>query len=860
MNRFYRALLRLYPTGFRSEYEHELLATFEARAREHSGALAPLFTAFDAITDAVPNAIGAHWDILIQDLRYAVRSLGKTPGFVVTAILVIALGVGANTAAFSLADFVLLRPLAFPEPEQLFELNTSYPNGTNNNMSPANLRDYRTSNHTASGLGAVWRRSVNLVGKGEPRRLETARVTPDLMPTIGVGAYAGRIISPEDSVDGRVIILSYGLWRTHFGGDRGIIGTSVQLEGEPFTVIGVMPPSFMFPSRDTEAWTALILREENYVDRSDTFLEVFGRLRPGVSFEQARKDFEVIGARLAQQYPNDNADSGALLLGLRDKLGPRARVLVLALCGAALCILLLACANLASLLIARATSRARELAVRAALGAGPERLVRQLITESMGLALIGGLVGIGAAIAGLPLLSRLVPNSLPIAALPTIDARVLALAVAFVAITGLAFGVGPALGASRSRALDALREGIRGGGGRTRRIRAGLVIVEVAASVVLLITSGLLIRAVMRIQANDIGFRPENVLTLRTQLPYPRYAITARRDQFYARVLENIRALPGVQGASYVTGLPMTMKGGIWNVEKVDGVEYKDASNGASFRTLTPDYFSTMSIPLRAGRDVSDTDTREAPPVIVVSQSFAEKYWPKQNPIGRRATIGGAERTVIGVVGEVLVRGPERVSEPQVYIPAKQMPDSSFMSYPPKDLVVRTTTPSATILPAIRRIVHEADPEQSISHVRPMTEIVEGETASRLTQLRVLGALSLIALLISGIGIHGLLTFTVSRRSHELGVRRALGEQAASILRRVLQEGMALAAVGVVAGIVLAYFSARTMNALLYGIKPSDPLTFSAAATLCFVVAVLGCLRPAIRASRIDPVTALRGE
>ena len=860
MNRFYRALLRLYPAGFRSEYEHELLATFEARAREHSGALAPLLIAFDAITDAIPNAIGAHWDILVQDLRYAVRSLGKTPGFVVTAVLVIALGVGANTAAFSLADFVLLRPLAFPDPEQLFELNTKYPNGTNNNMSPANLRDYRLSNHTASGLGALWRRSVNLVGKGEPRRLETARVTPDLMRTLGVGAYAGRVISPEDSVDGRVVVLSYGLWRTHFGGDRGIIGASVQLEGEPYTVIGVMPPSFMFPSRETEAWTALILTEANYVDRSDTFLEVYGRLRPGVSFEQARKDFGVIGARLAKDYPNDNADSGALLLGMRDKLSPNARVLVLALCGAALCILLLACANLASLLIARATSRARELAVRAALGAGPERLVRQLITESMGLAVLGGLVGIGAAIAGLPLLARLVPNTLPIAELPSIDARVLLLAAVFVLITGLAFGVGPSLGASRSRALDALREGIRGGGGRTRRVRAGLVVVEVAASVVLLVMSGLLIRAVLRIQANDLGFRAENVLTLRTQLPYPKYAITARRDQFYARVLENIRALPGVQSAAYVTALPMVMKGGIWSFSQVDGVELKDASNGVAFRTLTPQYFATLSIPLRAGRDVSDADTREAPAVMVISQLAAAKYWPKQNPLGKRATIGGVERTVVGVVGDVRTRGPEQSSEPQVYIPAKQMPDSSFMSYPPKELAVRTSAPTATILPAIRRIIYEADPEQAISNVRTMREIVEKETASRVTQLRVLGALSLIALLIAGIGIHGLLTFTVSRRSHELGVRRALGEQATSILRRVLQEGMVLALAGVVVGVVLAYFSARTIDALLYGIKPSDPLTFSAAAMLCFVVAVLGCLRPAIRASRIDPITALRGE
>jgi putative ABC transport system permease protein len=858
--RFYRALLRLYPAGFRTEYRHELCAAFAERAREYAGPLAPVRRVLAAITDVVPNAAAAHADLLRQDLRYAARSLRRTPGFAVTAILVVALGVGANTAAFSLADFVLVRPLPFPESDRLVKLWQRTPGYSRMELSPPNYRDWKATATSLDGMAAYNRRAVNLVGTAEPRRLETAAVTPDLFRVLGVPALAGRVIVPADSANDQVVVLSHALWQTHFGADPGVLGSVVRLDGTPFTVIGVMPPSFRFPDRSIEAWTPLLFSGDDFLDRTNNFLEVVARLRDGVSVEQAGRELALVARRLEQQYPKENAETGALVVGLRDEVSERARLLVLALCGASLCILLLACANLASLLLARATHRARELAVRAALGAGRERLVRQLVTESITLAALGGAVGVGLAVAGVPLLARLVPSTLPIAELPSVDLRVLVAAALLVALTGLAFGIGPAIRAGRSRGLDALRDGARAGGGRTQRVRAVLVTIEVAASVVLLVSSGLLIRAVVRIQATDPGFRAENVLTLRTALPWPKYAVTARRDEFYRRVLEGVRALPGVRSAAYVTGLPMNMRGGVWPVAITGDEVVRDASNSASLRAVTPQFFATLGIPLRAGRDVTESDTRDRPFVAVVSESFATRYWPNESALGKRFRFALDERTVVGVVGDVRVRGLERPSEPQVYIPAAQMRDSSLVFYPPKDLVVRATVPTAAVLPSIRRIVAAADPEQPVSNVRPLSAIVADETASRVTQLRLLGALAAVALLIAGVGIHGLVAFTGARGTRELGVRRALGEPAGSFVRRVLREGMGLALAGVAAGVVVAYVAGRAMGALLFGVQPGDPATIAAASALCFATAVVGCLRPAVRAARVDPIEALRGE
>jgi predicted permease len=701
---------------------------------------------------------------------------------------------------------------------------------------------------------------MNLTGAAEPERLEIARATPELLGLLGVPAAAGRAIAPTDSADRQVIVLGHGLWQRRFGGDPAVLGTTVRLDGEPYTVVGVMPPTFRFPSRETDAWTPLVFGPDDYLDRNDTYIYGIARLGPGVSLRQASAEIATIAGALERQYPKENRDTRGRVIGLRDDLSERSRLLVLALCGAALCILLLACANLASLLLVRGTARARELAVRSALGAGPERLVRQLVTESLALAGLGGGLGVVLAVYGTPLLGRLVPASLPVSEVPSADLRMLLAAVVLAVLTGLGIGIGPAVATVRRRSFDALRDGVRAGRGRTQRVRAALIVAEVAASAALLVSTGLLFRAVDRLRSVDPGFQAENVLTLRTALPWATYPMTGKRERFYRRVLDEVRTLPGVQKAAYVTGVPMRMKGGNFPVAIVGEVRVADASNSVGLRTVTPQYFETMGIPLREGRDVGESDTREHPRVAVVSGSFAQRYWPERSAVGMRFTLAGEERAVVGVVGDVRTRGLEQESEPQVYLPSAQMPDSGYMFYAPRDLVVRSTSGEATLVPAVRRIVAAADPDQPISDVRTLSDIVGDETAPRVTQLRLLGALSAIALLIAGLGIHGLLAFVVSRRTRELGVRRALGEETSSLVGRVLREGVVLSLVGLMVGIAAAWAAARGMGALLAGIEPADPPTLLAAAALCLATAVIGGLRPAIRAARVDPVIALREE
>ncbi|MEX2281087.1 MAG: ABC transporter permease [Gemmatimonadota bacterium] len=854
MIRFYRALLHLYPAGFRREYDSELSAVFEQRMRDRTGPFASILLALEAIADVVPNAIAAHSDILRQDLRYTVRALLRAPGFAFAAILVVALGVGANTAAFSLADFVLLRPLPFPESDRLVSLWQSTPGYPQMELSPPNYRDWKSSAKSFTGMAAYSGWAGNLVGSGEPRRLITTAVTPELMPLMGVPALMGRVIGGGDTLG--VAVLSYSLWQGQFGADPGVLGRWILLDGEPYSVIGVMPPTFHFPGRDIALWMPLSFLNDD--DRANNMLNVVARLAPGATLESARVELSGIAARLAQEYPKENRDSGATIYGMRTQLSDRARGLVLALCGAALCILLLACANLASLLLARGLTRTRELAVRNALGAGRERLVRQLMTESVGLAVLGGLLGIAMAAAGVPLLGRLVPSTLPISDVPTVDLRVLVFAGALIAITGIGFGIAPALGAGKGGALAALRDGGRTGGGRTQRTRSVLVIIEVAGSVVLLVSAGLLVRTIWQIQAIDPGFRAEGVIAAHTPLPTTKYLTVAARQLFYTRVLQDVRALPGVQNAAYITGLPMVFRGGIWPVSLTGEDVVREATNTASLRYVTSGLFATLDIPLRRGRDIAETDDANHPFVAVVSESFAQRHWPGEDPIGKRFWFAFDQRSVIGVAGDVRVRGLERVSEPQVYLPFKQVKDGWVLGYSPKELVVRSNAPFAQMLPSIRRILTEADPDQPIDNVRALSAIVDEETAPRRVQVRLLAILATIALLIAGVGVHGLLSFSVSQRSQEISIRRALGAQAGPMVRMVLREGLALALLGTVVGVAIAYAAGRAMGSLLYGIQPNDPVTILTAVALGLTTAVLGCLRPALRAARVDPISALR--
>jgi predicted permease len=860
----YDALLRLLPTSFRHEYGAEMRAVFARRRREAGGGFGLAVLWIETLWDLAVSAVRVHAELLAQDVRYAVRSFTNAPGFTLTAAFVAALGVGATTAAFSVTDHVLVRPLPFREPHRLIKLwqDQAARGYTRMELSPANYRDWKRLSTSFESM-ACWRNiSVNLSGDGDPERLDGSAVSAELFPLLGVQPLVGRSFTAEDDLAGApgTVILSHGLWHARFGGDPGVLGRRLVLDDEPYEIVGVMPRDFLFPRRDVEMWTATRFPERAYEDRTDTYIYGIGRLKPGASLEQARAEMSLIAAQLERNHP-ENAKVGATLVRFRDEVAPQARLLLKALFGAALCVLLIACTNLASLLLARALVRRQELAVRTALGAGRERLLRQLLTESLLLALLGGALGVLFAYAATPLVARLVPTSLPIAETPTVDLRILAFAAVMTIVIAIGFGVAPAWRALRDVDAAGLREGSRGGvGGRRERLRGLLVTAEVTLSVVLLVSAGLLIRALWRVQAVDPGFRTEGVLTLRTSLPLPKYQETMKRHQFYTNVLAGVRALPGVTSAGYTSFLPMVMRGGIWKVEIPGRTDAPGEGSSVSMRFVTPGFFDTIGVPLRAGRDVSDADTRESPFVAVVSESFVREQWPGQDAIGRRFKLAFFERTIVGVVGDVRVRGVERESEPQVYLPNQQVPDGGVIFYAPKDLAIRASVDPAALMPSIRRVVAQADPQQPISDVRTLADVVRSETGARTAQVRVLGAFAAAAVLLAGVGIHGLLAFVVRSRSQEIGVRVALGASPRDVLHLVLRQGARLTAFGLVAGLALAYAAGRTMQALLAGVSPHDGVTFAAAVAVSALTAGAGCLLPALRALRVDPLAVMRAE
>ena len=810
------------------------------------------------------NALFAQWAILRQDLRYTARTMSRSRGFVATVVLVTALGVGANTATFSVADFVLLRPLPFPEPGAIVRLCEGPREGGGwgcmNELSPANYRDVAATTTKVRGWGAFTGTEVNLVGIGEPVRIPATIISAEVLPLLGVRPMLGRVFDTAGAGQGNEgsVVLGYGLWQSQFGGDPNIVGKTIRLDDTARVVIGVMPAGFHFPTPNVQLWTPLILREDDYADRDDTYLQAVGRLAPGATFEEARAELGLLAARLARDHPETNAETGFSFFRQRDYVFPRSRMMLLALCGASLSLLLLTAANLANLLLVRAAGRERELAVRAALGAGRDRLVRQMLTESVVLAVIGGVAGVLVATLAVPLLSHLVPTTLPLADQARLDLRALVIAGVFTTLIGIGFGVIPALVAGRT-GFTALREGARGGGGRRQRLRSVLVTIEVAVSVVLLVSSGLLIRAVWRVQAVDPGFESAGVLTLRTALPPARAADSVRRVEFYDRVLAGVQSLPGVEAAAYTSGLPMVLTGGIGGVE-IPGEEIRNRrNNGVSLRYVTPQFYAALGIPILQGRGVDDGDRLGRPAVAVVSESFVRRHWPNDNPIGQTFRVRGQDRTVVGVVRDIKVRGLERTSEPQVYFAAAQGGAMGSL-YIPKDLVIRTTGGAATLLPAVRDVVRRVDPEQPISEVRVLGDVIAGQTADRHAQLRILSVLAAVALLLTGIGIYGLLAFMVAQRSREIGVRLALGAEPRRVARMIVGEAARLAVFGGIPGALLAYGAARAMSALLFGIPPSDPVTLTSGVFVVVVVTLASSLAPAVRAVRVSPLVAMRAD
>ncbi len=553
--RLYRALLYFYPASFRSEYGREMCAVFQRRLRDASGCAALMSVWVSVFLETLGNAAALHGDILRQDLRVSLRAVRRAPGFAFTAVIVLALGIGVNTAAFSVTDHVLIRPLPFREPARLVKLYEDLPGYPRMELSPSNYRDWKRMSTSFEGMAAIRGNSAVFLGEPAPERIEGASVTADLFPLLGVQAAFGRLFTPDDDRESAsgTLLLSQQLWQTRFGGDRSVVGRTIHLDSGVYTVIGVMPEGFHYPNREVQFWMPMRFAASDFQDRANNFLQVLARVRPGISLAAARAEMRLIASRLEREYPKENQHTGATVVGLRDEISMQSRLLLWALSGASACILFIACANLANLQLGRALMRQRELAVRTALGAGRERLARQLLTESLLLTAGGAVLGVFLGMLALPLLARLVPDLLPISALPPLDLRVLTMAAALSTLTGIGIGVIPALSVSRSTDLTALRDGPRSGGGRRQAARSALVVAEVAATMVLLSGSGLFLRALWNLRAVHPGFRPDGVLTLRTALAMPKYEKTATRTGFYTRVLSDIRALPTVSGAAYVS-------------------------------------------------------------------------------------------------------------------------------------------------------------------------------------------------------------------------------------------------------------------------------------------------------------------
>lgn len=853
----YRCLLALCPASFRNEYGAEMTAVF-VREWKDSSSLARPWLLLSAISDVTTSAAGAHADLLAQDLRLALRQASQSPGFALAVILVSSLGIAASTSVFTVADHVLLRALPFAEPDRLVKLwqdhtAKGYPRM---DVSAGNYRDWKNQSRSFASLGAYRMMPVNVSGTGEPEHVSGAAVTSEVLSTLGVAPILGRWMAPGENEpnSSSVVVLSHAFWQRHYGGDPSVLGRQLLLDNQTSTIIGVMPPDFHFPRRNVALWASLQFAEDDYRDRGNTFLEVIGRLKPGVSSAQAAQEMKAIGAALAQQFPNENEKSSVALIALRDELSWRTRTLLQVLMGASALLLLLACANLANLHLAKAASRSKEMAVRAALGAARERLLRQMLTESILLAAVGGALGVALAFGFVPLLVRLVPSQLPIAEMPTMDWRVLGLASFVTLVTGIGFGVLPALRMSKE-AMN-LRSGL---GARGEWTRKALVVAQVAAALALTVSCGLLARALTQVQDTEPGFARTGRLLFRTPLPMPKYLDRAPREAFYEQVLRELKAMPGVVDAAAISFRPMgDFRGGIWTL-RVPG-EQKSSVGLARF--VTPSYFSTMQMSLSRGRDFGPQDKPGAPMAAVVSESFVSAHWAGDSGLGKtfRIPFGNLEFTIVGVVRDVKARGIERLTEPQMYFAHSQMPDKAFVWFAPKDFVIRTTGDPLALVAEARRIVRQIDPTQPISDIQTVSELLEAETVGRRTQVAVMLSFALAAMVLAGVGIHGLLAFTVSRRTAELGLRRALGAQGWQLVWMVMRESVELTLLGAAVGGLLAWGLLQAMRAMVEGVTPWDPFVLLGAIGVAVLMSGLGALLPAVRAAQVEPSLALRSE
>jgi len=810
---------------------------------------------------------------LLQDIRYGLRVLAQRPGFTAVAVVTLALGIGANTAIFSLVNAVLVRPLKYRDAERLVMLweDASAAGFALDTPAPANYADWKAQQQSFDQMAATRQLTFDLTGDGEPEKLIGFGVESGFFPLLGVEPALGRALLPgDDAANARVTVISHGLWQRRFGGEPSIVGREVLLNGEKYTVVGVMPRGFQFQYPNFDLWTPFGLTPAQMADRGGHYLEVVARLKPDVTAAQAEADLNTISARIAEADPNNAAGLKAAVVPMREQLAGGSRQTLGILLGAVALVLLIACANVAGVLLSRAAARRREMAVRAALGASRWRIVRQLLTESVLLGAAGGALGTLLALWAFAFLQQLVPAGMREMVELKLDLTVLVFTLAVSLFAGIVFGLAPALSASKSDLNDALKQGgARGGVGSGRRLRGAFVVSEVALALVLLVGAGLLIQTLGRLRGQYAELRPESVLTLRTSLAENRYGEPSRRAAFYEQVLSRVEGLPGVTAAGYTTAVPLTRKGGA-NGLSLEGRDNGPSANwNANHRQVTPDFFRAMGQTLREGRAFDARDDEGASAVAAVNEAMARAFWPGESAVGKRFKVGSPDSpepwmTIVAVVSDVRQMGADAPVKPEMYVPYRQAAPywrkAPYSFFTPRDLVVRTSGDPQSLIAAVRRAVYEVDPYQPISGMRTMDEVLGIETAQRRLGMILLTAFAALALLLASLGIYGVLAFFVVQHTQEIGVRLALGARPADVLRLVVGRGMKLALAGVALGLAASLGLARLLASLLYGVGPGDPATYVLVAVLLTCVALLACLIPARRATKVDPMVALRYE
>jgi putative ABC transport system permease protein len=773
-------------------------------------------------------------------------------------IFTLALGIGANTAIYSILDSVVLRPLPYHDPDRVVMVweDASYIGFARNTPAPANYFSWKELNRVFADIAATGIAAASLTADGPPEQVLGRRVTANFFSVLGVEPVMGRTFTEgEDRSRAPVTVISHGLWQRRYAGNPDIIGGEITMNGSRRTIIGVMPRTFVFRSREVDFWNPMGFTPREIALRGSHYLNVVARLAPAVTLDRARDDMRDVAARLARDYPDSNDQVGAVVVPIKEDLLGDTSLQLVVLLAAAGCVLLVACANIASLLLSFALSRRNEMAVRAAIGATGSRLVRQMMIEAMILAVAGAVLGIGLARAGMRVLEAMVPLTVAPPQTSALDPRLLGFAVILSIVTGVLFSIMPAVHTSRAALSEALQHAGRTGiGGRTFA-RDVLVVAQVATALVLLVGAGLLIRSLANLRGIDVGFRVDHLLTLRTTLPAPKYADPLDRLAFYERVVARARALPGVESAAYVSTLPFESIGNTSSYVIEGGVPAP--GQDALYRVGTADYLKTIGAELVEGRLPDERDGRDAPKIVVINQTLAKLHWPNESPVGRRVNFGAPTapwRTVIGVVKDVRERGYALEMKPGAYVPYAQV----LTAWLPQSLVVRTKGDPAAIAPAVRRVIAEVDPEQPVSAVHSMEEIVDLNVVDRTGQTVLLGAFAGLALLLACLGLYGVLSYAVTERTPEIGVRLALGATTWAIARLVVGRGLALTSLGLVIGIALAWAVTRTIRSLLVGIGATDVTTFSGVVGLLIVVALGASTLPAMRAVRIDPMRVLR--